>query len=68
MDRAGTHEDTCSYCGATQTRRLGVCPVCSMSVCELCGNMQFSEGVSKPTHRECLKKDDGGFKMIKFIR
>ena len=69
MERAASHHDTCSYCAATETRRLGhVLRSARSTVCEQCGNLQFVDGVRKPTHDECLHKDDGGFKMIKFIR
>jgi len=30
--------------------------------------VQYSNGVRKVTHHECLHKDDDGFKMIKFVR
>jgi len=36
-------------------------------VCEECGNVQISHGARHVTHKSCLKKTDGGFKMIKFV-
>jgi ribosomal protein L32 len=46
---------------------LGDCSVCHRTVCEKCGNTQFSHGERHVTHNACLKKTDGGFKMIKFV-
>jgi hypothetical protein len=57
----------CPFCGATDTRRIGECSVCHHLVCEKCGNTQFAQGVRHVTHNACLKKADGGFKMIKFV-
>jgi hypothetical protein len=59
---------TCPYCGSDSGRHLGLCSVCSRSVCERCGNIQFVSGERKVTHKECLHRDDGAFKMIKFVR
>ena len=42
--------------------------MCHKSVCERCGNVQIAGGERRATHRECLKKSDGHFKMIKFVR
>jgi transposase-like protein len=58
----------CPHCGSTDTRRLGSCSVCCRPVCEHCGSVQFIGGERKPIHRECLKKADGQFKMIKFVQ
>lgn len=49
-------------------RRLGACTVCHRTVCERCGNVQISSGERRVTHAECLRRDDGAFKMIKFVR
>jgi hypothetical protein len=46
---------------------LGDCSVCKRVVCEFCGNVQISMGERSVTHRECLKKSKGGFKMIRFV-
>ena len=61
-------KQTCRYCSAQQTYRLGLCSVCSLSVCEACGNVQFSGGNRTVTHKECLRNSDDGFSMIKFVR
>ena len=58
----------CPYCGTDNSRRLGECSVCQRLVCERCGNVQFSGGVRTVTHRECLKRSDGHFKMIRFVK
>jgi hypothetical protein len=58
----------CPYCGANDSRRLGDCPVCHHAVCDKCGNIQLSHGERRATHNACLKKADGGFKMIKFVK
>jgi hypothetical protein len=68
VDHGGPMKNTCSHCGAAQTRRLGECCVCHRGVCEHCGNVQFGDGTRKVTHHECLKRHDHGFKMIKFVR
>ena len=57
----------CPHCGSLNARRLGECSVCHKVVCERCGNMQLAGGVRTVTHRECLKKADGHFKMIRFV-
>jgi hypothetical protein len=57
----------CPYCGANQARRLGDCSVCRRVVCEKCGNVQFAHGERTVNHNACLKKSNGGFKMIKFV-
>jgi len=46
---------------------LGDCSVCGTPVCEHCGNVQIATGTRHATHRECLKRSDHGFKMIKFV-
>lgn len=58
----------CRHCGAVDTKRLGLCSVCSMAVCESCGNTQHSHGETRVTHNRCLSEDEGGFTMIKFVR
>jgi len=67
VTECGVFRGTCSYCGAVESRRLGECSVCNRSVCEKCGNVQFSGNGRHVTHKSCLKKADGGFKMIKFV-
>jgi len=57
----------CPHCGCMSARRLGVCSVCGMEVCERCGSLQLSAGERKALHRECLKKADDHFSMIKFV-
>jgi hypothetical protein len=37
-------------------------------VCEHCGSVQHTGGARSAVHKECLKKADGHFKMIKFVR
>jgi hypothetical protein len=64
----GAYPKTCPYCGSTASRRLGECTVCHRVVCEQCGSIQVSAGERTALHRECLKKADGHFKMIKFVR
>jgi hypothetical protein len=68
VESAARPKVNCRYCGATQTYRLGLCSVCALSVCETCGNVQYAAGERKVTHRECLRSNDDGFKMIKFVR
>lgn len=58
----------CTYCGSQSSRRLGLCGVCGRSVCEKCGNTQHIKGERRITHDECLRKDDSGFSMIKFVK
>lgn len=60
--------ESCPHCGTRATRRLGECHVCHRTVCEHCGNVQYSGGARQVTHRECLRHNDEGFKMIKFVR
>ena len=66
MAQDGVHSTACTYCGSTGARRLGECSVCFRPVCELCGSIQVSSGKRSAVHKECLKKADGHFKMIKF--
>jgi NMD protein affecting ribosome stability and mRNA decay len=61
-------EKMCRHCGAMDAARLGLCSVCSLSVCEKCGNVQHVRGEKRVTHNSCLKDDEGGFSMIKFVR
>ena len=68
MAQDGIFNKLCSQCGSTSARRLGECSVCGRTVCENCGSIQVTGGMRKPIHRECLKKADGHFKMIKFVR
>lgn len=65
---SGAFNRMCPYCGAADARRLGECSVCHRVVCERCGNLQFSQGERHATHNACLKKHEGGFKMIKFVK
>jgi hypothetical protein len=58
----------CPHCGEREARRLGPCTVCGRSVCEHCGNVQMAAGEHKIMHRECIKKDGGQFRMIKFVK
>ncbi len=58
----------CLYCGAETTRHLGICKFCGVGVCEKCGNIQVSMGERFAAHDACLKQQDGGFSMIKFVK
>lgn len=58
----------CPHCRAESTRYLGTCSVCDRAVCDHCGNVQFTSGERRVTHRDCLRNADDGFKMIKFVR
>lgn len=58
----------CPHCASTESRRLGECAVCHRTVCDHCGNVQLSSGERKIVHKECLKKADDHFRMIKFVR
>lgn len=58
----------CRHCGATDAERIGHCSVCGLSVCEKCGNVQHARGEKRVTHNTCLKHDDDGFSMIKFVK
>ena len=61
-------ERMCRHCGAVDTLRLGHCSVCGMVVCDRCGNVQHVRGEKRVTHNSCLKEDDSGFSMIKFVK
>lgn len=61
-------EKMCRHCGAMDGARLGYCSVCGLTVCEKCGNVQHVRGEKRVTHNTCLKDDEGGFSMIKFVR
>jgi hypothetical protein len=65
---SGVWGKMCPHCGSADTRRLGECSVCHKVACDQCGNVQISGGVRRITHRECLRKADDHFKMIKFVR
>ena len=67
MSDFGSSHKTCPYCGSVSARRLGECSVCHRHVCEHCGNVQIAGGVRSVTHKECLKKADGHFSMIRFV-
>ena len=58
----------CAHCGSREARDLGECSVCHRTVCEHCGSVQIAMGERKIMHRECLKKDGGQFRMIKFVK
>jgi hypothetical protein len=68
MSETGVFGKMCPHCGSTAARRLGECSVCHRTVCEHCGNVQIAGGQRRVTHRECLRKADDHFKMIKFVR
>jgi hypothetical protein len=67
VTESGNFNRICPYCGANASRRLGDCSVCHRVVCEKCGNVQISHGDRHVTHNACLKKAEGGFRMIKFV-
>jgi hypothetical protein len=58
----------CGHCCAVGVVRLGTCSVCGFTVCRKCGNVQHIRGEKRVTHDTCLKDDEGGFSMIKFVR
>jgi hypothetical protein len=66
-DRFADSDNMCMHCGAV-ARPLGRCTVCGFSVCAKCGNVQHSHGERRPTHDSCLKDDDDGFSMIRFVK
>ncbi len=68
MDDRSALGAMCPHCGATATRRVGPCSVCGRTVCEHCGNVHFRAGERIATHKECLKRESSGFKMIKFVK
>jgi hypothetical protein len=47
---------------------MGVCTECGSPVCARCGNIQLVRGERRCMHDACLKKADGGFSMIKFVK
>jgi len=57
----------CRHCGAVDRPKLGQCVVCGMSVCDKCGNVQHTRGERRVIHDSCLREDEGGFSMIKFV-
>jgi len=58
----------CAHCGAVGARRCGACHVCGLSVCDRCGNIQFTKGERRPVHDSCLKETSDSFSMIKFVK
>lgn len=58
----------CLSCGKEGGERLGRCPVCGLEVCTRCGNLQYAKGERFAMHDHCLRKDDGGFSMIRFVK
>ena len=61
-------DSMCIHCGAIGASRLGNCSVCTFAVCAKCGNIQHVRGDKRVTHNDCLKHDEGGFSMIKFVK
>jgi hypothetical protein len=61
-------EGMCRHCGAVGAALLGRCSVCGFDVCVRCGNVQHVRGEKRVTHDTCLKDDEGGFSMIKFVK
>jgi len=45
-----------------------VCSVCALTVCDACGNIQHSQGETKPVHNQCLGDAHEHFSMIKFVK
>lgn len=58
----------CLYCGAETSHHLGICKFCGVGVCAKCGNTHYSMGVCFAAHDSCLKRNEGGFSMIKFVK
>lgn len=58
----------CRHCGGIDRPKLGQCAVCGMAVCDKCGNIQHTGGERRVLHDSCLREDDGGFKMIRFVK
>lgn len=58
----------CRHCGALDSLKIGRCVVCDMAVCERCGNIQHTHGQRRVIHDSCLKEDEGGFTMIRFVK
>jgi hypothetical protein len=67
-DAARPLEGMCRHCGSFGARPLGRCSVCEGAVCDKCGNVQFSSGERRATHDKCVRHDDAGFTMIKFVK
>jgi hypothetical protein len=61
-------EGMCKHCGAVGSPILGRCSVCGFDVCVRCGNIQHVRGEKRVTHDTCLKHDEDGFSMIKFVK
>ncbi len=65
----GTRRRFCNHCGAPNPELLGHCDVCSLWVCDKCGNTQHRGGESVVVHDSCLEDlGDSGFSMIKFVK
>jgi hypothetical protein len=58
----------CSFCGAPDPRLLGNCKSCGLRVCDRCGNYQHSMGQRFAMHDGCVRRDEGTFSMIKFVK
>jgi hypothetical protein len=67
-DRSVDLTRLCRHCGAIDATKIGQCAVCSMAVCEKCGNVQHTHGERRVIHDSCLRDDEGGFTMIKFVK
>jgi hypothetical protein len=67
-DRFTEGENMCMHCGAVGSTPIGRCSVCGFAVCTRCGNVQHSHGEKRSTHDSCLKDDDSGFSMIRFVK
>jgi len=68
VDAAPDLSRLCRHCGAVDATRLGQCVVCDMAVCDKCGNIQHTHGECRIIHDSCLKEDEGGFTMIRFVK
>ncbi len=66
-ERERTEAKTCLYCGA-EARPLGSCKFCGLSVCDACGNSHWSMGTRFVAHDRCIKNNEGGFSMIRFVK
>lgn len=66
MTHGGDTGPLCMYCGE-HAPRLGFCAVCDRSVCEKCGNVQHVRDERRVLHNNCLRKDPGGFTMIRIV-
>ena len=58
----------CRHCASLDAAKLGTCVVCGLSVCEKCGNVQHTRGERRVIHDSCLRDDEDGFQMIKFVK